>query len=251
MTKTARVPDAANTHFQPILQVELGGITWPVYGSMTHTVNETRKGDWAAIRQSYIAITGDQRPEVDQELAKNVVAGELQIKWAQYKKREDLLPSIERHHKQRIEKAVTSVQSDDAPKKRVTERPLNPPTGARTMSEENTASGGTATAEGGEATTKRAAPERFSRGVMGTAAREIRAGNLDEASIIAKCEAENAGCKPPGRHIRYVAKELDVKLNKVQKAAPVAAAPSPEAAQATELPTSNGDNTVADEPTAG
>lgn len=230
MTKTARVPDAANAHFQPILQVELGGITWPVYGSMTHTVNETRKGDWAAIRQSYVSITGDQREEVDQEQAKNVVAGELQIAWAKYKKREDLLPSIERHHKQRIEKAVTSVQSDDAPKKRVKERPINPPTGERNMSEESTSNGGgTDTAE----KAPKAKAERFGRGVMGVAAREIRAGNTDEADIIKKAEAENPGCKAPGRHIRYVAKELGVQLVKSPKAeAPAAEAPAAPVAEA-------------------
>lgn len=95
-----------NEYYTPQVEVELGGTTFFVYGSMSWTVATVRTMDWETIRPAYVAITGDSREDVDEDAARNVVAGELQKYWADCQNRQDLMGTITEQQDKRIEFAL-------------------------------------------------------------------------------------------------------------------------------------------------
>jgi len=99
-----------NQYYMPLVQVELGGYEFDVFGSMSWTVSTVRGLPWETIHPAYVAITGDEREDVDQDAAADVVAGELQKHWAEYHNRHDLLLAIDYQQQKRIERALEPPQ---------------------------------------------------------------------------------------------------------------------------------------------
>lgn len=95
-----------NEYYTPQVEVDIGGVSFLVYGSMSWTVATVRTMDWEGVHKAYVSITGDTRDEPDKDAARNVVAGELQKHWADCQNRQDLMPSIEEQQKKRIKFAL-------------------------------------------------------------------------------------------------------------------------------------------------
>jgi hypothetical protein len=95
-----------NEYYTPQVEVDLGGVSFLVYGSMSWTVANVRTMEWANVHKAYVSITGDSREEVDQDAARNVVAGELQKYWADCQNRQDLKTVIDEQQAKRIEFAT-------------------------------------------------------------------------------------------------------------------------------------------------
>jgi len=91
-----------NEYFLPVVEVALGGVDFVIFGSMSWTVATVRNMVWEDVRKAYVAMTGDQRDDVNHDAATNVVAGELQKHWASYHDREDLKDVIDEQQDARI-----------------------------------------------------------------------------------------------------------------------------------------------------
>lgn len=257
-TRAAPNPGAVNSAYVPQLEVELSGVKFPVFGSMSWTVAQVKKRDWETeVRPAYVGLTGDGRPEVDRDLATQVVCGELQFTWAEISKRDDLMPALRDNQEKRVDAAVTSVEQ---PKKgkgsggsRATRSASNTAQTRRGNMSENENEGGAATAT--------ALPEKVGptgmklpvRGFMGEVRRAIEkrqeAGQevITEEEVLDEAEAASPGVQNGSRHMRYVARIMGVSLVKPAKAAGEEPAADPEAEPAGDSDDAEGDDPAEEE----
>lgn len=218
-----RTPDAANHLYQPLQTVELSGVQFHIYGSMSWTVAEAKKRPWEDVRTAYIGLTGDTRDDVNRDQVYNVVAGQLQFSWARLKDRTDLVPTLEKNQQTRIENAVKSVE----PPPKTTRRkvPVPPKTNnneGASVSDQNTSenvegntNADTQTPTSEPTTDKKQGRTSIpTRGSMGKAAELINAGELREDIIVKQVQDTFPETKNVLRHVRYTAKLMDKKLVK-------------------------------------
>src|SRR5690606_6803560 len=140
-------------------------------------VASVRARDWNDVRAAYVSITGDNRDNVDEDAARNVVAGELQKHWADCQNRQDLKPVIEEQPSKRIEFAlqdppVTPTGSDAAHGRKPGGRSMATKKEKKDPSEKKASTGGNI-------------PQR---GASGLAAKLIQEGDTSKESVTKKVQ---------------------------------------------------------------
>lgn len=180
-----------NKYYTPQVEVTLGGRVFLVYGSMSWTVASVRTAEWDDVHKAYVAITGDHREDVDQDAARNVVAGELQLHWADCQNRQDLRPVIEEQQSKRIEFALKD--------------PPATPAGSNAASGRKP--GGRVTKTKEEGGTK--IPQR---GASGLAAKLIQEGDHSLESVKAKVQEAFPDVKNVSPAVSYAARCVGVTL---------------------------------------
>ena len=178
-----------NKYYLPVVEVEIGGTTFLVYGSMSWTVAEVRSKGWEELKPAYVDITGDTREDPNIDAVRNVVSGELQKHWAKYHKRDDLMPSIEEQQRKRIEFAL-----QDPPA-----APAGPTARSR-----RTSSGSSTMSDGEKKVPK--------KGASGYAAELIAAGNHNKDDVTKKVTEKFPDVKNVAPAVSYAARCLDVTL---------------------------------------
>jgi hypothetical protein len=177
-----------NEAYRRILMVDIGGVELEIFGSMSWTVAETKRLGWEVLRKAYVAITGDERDEVDPDEGMSVVAGELQKHWAEYTGRQDLLPAISEQQDKRIEYAIRSRQVEPPPPRAAVSREPK----ERNMGE------------------KKEVP---TKGASGLAAKLIQEGDTSKASVTAKVQEAFPAVKNVAPAVSYAARCVGVTLS--------------------------------------
>lgn len=187
-----------NKYYLPVVDIELGGVTFSVFGSMSWTVANVRAKTWEEIQPAYVAITGDHRDDVNEDAAKNVVAGELQKHWAEYHDRDDLIEAINEQQESRIKFALQDPPAIPAGTKAVHRR----------------------TTQGGRMTKKKDGKKKTSdgndkipqRGASGHAAKLISEGDHSRESVTKKVSEAFPNVKNVAPAVSYAARCVGVTL---------------------------------------
>lgn len=178
-----------NEAYLEVLKVKLGGVEWSIFGSMSWTVSQAKKHPWDEVHRAYVEVTGDERDNVDKDMAVNVVAGELQLSWAQATGREDLLDNLRSNQDKRIKECVEYAYDPEKPKRKK--------------------SGGGSKRKRVMGPNGQAIPER---GASGTAAKLMQQGELNRKVIEEKTSEENPDVKNIAPAVSWAAKCVGVEL---------------------------------------
>jgi hypothetical protein len=216
-----------NPLLRVILQVELGGHTFNVYGSMSWTMSEVAKLPWSVIHSAYIELTGDKSDEVNNDLATRVVQNALQEAWALYSQRDDIVGRVASHHEMDAMRAVTHLTAVPTTQEQQMEPDeINNNEDPQANEADAPSTPAPAAAEGRTEKTVKVP----TRGAMGRMHELLKQGIQSEEEILRVLTNEYPSAKQLQRNLRYVARIAGFTLKKMDKVVDDATeAPAPEA----------------------